>query len=86
MPDLTVLTPKQFALLSLLAASPGRVFSDEEIIDAVWPASAYADGKDVKQYVYLLRRRLSQTGGEGSEIIVNVPGFGYRLEPPLTRG
>lgn len=75
------LPPKQYALLSLLASEPGRVFSDREILSAVWPDSRYANSKDVKQHIYLLRRRLgkAQPGAEGA--IVNVPGFGYRLEP-----
>ena len=41
------LTPKEFALLELLASSPGRVFSPEEILDAVWQGSRFADGKNV---------------------------------------
>jgi DNA-binding winged helix-turn-helix (wHTH) protein len=74
------LPPKQYALLSLLASEPGRVFSDREILAAVWPDSRYANSKDVKQHVYLLRRRLGKVrpGAEGT--IVTVPGFGYRLE------
>lgn len=76
------LPPKQYALLRLLASEPGRVFSDREILAAVWPDSPYANSKDVKQHIYLLRRRLGKVrpGAEGA--IVNVPGFGYRLEPP----
>jgi len=84
------LSPKQFALLRLLASSPGRVFSDQEILKEVWPDSRYANSKDVKQYIYLLRQRLGrvQPGAEG--MIVTVPGFGYKLIPPdeaeLTQG
>lgn len=75
------LPPKQYALLRLLASEPGRVFSEREILAVVWPDSRYANSKDVKQHIYLLRRRLGkvQPGAEGA--IVNVPGFGYRLEP-----
>ncbi len=73
--ELIPLPPKQYALLRLLASKAGRVFSEKEILAAVWPDSAYADSKDVKQCVYLLRRRL----GKGGKMIVNVPGFGYKL-------
>ena len=72
------LPPKQYALLRLLASDAGRVFSEQEILAAVWPDSAYADSKDVKQCVYLLRRKL---GKEAGKMIVNVPGFGYKLAP-----
>lgn len=77
------LTPKQYALFHLLASDPGRVFSDKEILAAVWPTSSYADSKDVKQQVYLLRRRLTATCAEAAKMIVNVPGFGYKLVPPV---
>jgi hypothetical protein len=73
------LTPKQFALLSVLASEPGRVFAETEILEAAWPDSPYADARDIKQYVYLLRRRLAQIRTDGREAIVTVPGFGYRL-------
>lgn len=80
------LSPKQFLLLRLLASSPGKVFSDREILRAVWPDSRYANSKDVKQYIYLLRQRLGrvQPGAEG--MIVTVPGFGYKLVPPDEAG
>ena len=77
------LTPKQYALLHLLASDPGRVFSDKEILAAVWPTSSYADSKDVKQQVYLLRRRLTATCADAAKMIVNVPGFGYKLVVPV---
>lgn len=73
------LTPKQFALLELLAGQPGRVFSEREILEAAWPDSPYADSKDIKQYVYLVRRRLSEVDTNARDLIVTVPGFGYKL-------
>ena len=77
------LTPKQYMLLHLLASDAKRVFSDKEILKAVWPDSSYADSKDVKQQVYLLRRRLEKVHPDATKIIVNVPGFGYKLVPPI---
>lgn len=75
------LSPKLFAVLSLLVSDPGRVFSDREILSAVWPDSRYANAKDVKQHVYLLRKRLRQVRPGAEGMIVTVPGFGYRFEP-----
>lgn len=74
------LTPKEYALLSLLAEAPGKVFTEGEILAAVWPDSAYADARDIKQYVYLLRGKLAGVHPRGRDIIANVPGFGYRLD------
>lgn len=80
------LSPKQFALLRLLASSPGRVFSDREILKEVWPDSRYANSKDVKQYVYLVRQRLGRVRPGAEGMIVTVPGFGYKLIPPDEAG
>jgi DNA-binding winged helix-turn-helix (wHTH) protein len=77
------LTPKQYTLLALLASDVGRVFSEAEILKVVWSESDYADSKDVKQYIYLLRRRLAEADGKGGRLVVNAPGFGYKLEIPL---
>ena len=73
------LTPKQFALLEFLAERSDRVVSEKEIVDGVWAGSHYADSKDVKQYVYLVRKRLSKADPGGRDLITTVPGFGYRL-------
>jgi len=76
------LSPKQYALLLLLAREPGRVFSDGEILRELWPDSRYANSKDVKQYVYLLRRRLGEVVPGAEALIATVPGFGYKLLSP----
>ena len=73
------LTPKQYALLEFLAQRSGRVVSEKEIVEGVWTGSHYADSKDVKQYVYLVRKRLAKVDPSGRHLIVTVPGFGYRL-------
>ena len=76
------LTPKQLQLLCLLAGRPNHVFSDEEIVRTVWPASAYASSSDVKQCVYTLRRRFRAIHPQPAELIANVQGYGYRLAIP----
>jgi len=73
------LTPKQFALLEFLAQRLDRVVSEQEIVNGVWAGSHYADSKDVKQYVYLVRKRLAKADPGGRDLIATVPGFGYRL-------
>lgn len=76
------LTPKEFALLALLASSPGRVFSNQEILDVVWSDSRYADDKNVKQCIYSLRKKLRKEAPRWEKLIVTEPGFGYVLRPP----
>ncbi len=73
------LTPKQLSLLIQIARSPNRVFSDDELIAAIWSTSAYASAADVKQCVYTLRKRLAKACDDPSALIVNVQGYGYKL-------
>jgi len=75
------LTPKLFELLSVFAQSPGTVFSDDDLLRAVWSDSAYAASSDVKQHIYLLRRKFSEIHPCPKALIENVKGFGYRLVP-----
>ncbi|MEW5826000.1 MAG: response regulator transcription factor [Candidatus Bipolaricaulota bacterium] len=75
------LSPKEYALLSLLASSPGRVFSSREIVNCLWPGSkrrTYATEQDAQKYIYLLRRKI-EADASNPMIVVTVRGFGYRL-------
>jgi len=75
-------TPKMFELLAYLARNAGKTFSDADLLTALWTDAPYAASGDVKQCIYMLRRRLSATCSDPKRIIVNVKGFGYKLEPP----
>jgi DNA-binding response OmpR family regulator len=72
------LSPKEYKLLKLLASSPGRVFTTDEILTELWPESPYATGQDVQKYVYLLRRKL-ESDPKNPELVLTSRGFGYRL-------
>jgi len=74
------LSPKEYELASLLASEPGRVFSTREILEKVWSDGNSATDKDVKQYIYLLRKKL-EVDPEHPQVIVTVRGFGYKLIP-----
>jgi DNA-binding response OmpR family regulator len=78
------LSPKEFDLLRLLASRPGRVFSTEEILAAVWPDRGDAVAEDVKKYVHMLRGKIERDPSD-PRIIVTARGFGYRLAPPQER-
>src|SRR5262245_49593775 len=69
------LRPKTFALLSCLAANPGRLVSKDELIRAVWRGALVSDDVLV-QSVGELRRAL---GEKGTAIIRTVPRRGYRF-------
>jgi len=76
------LSPKEYELIRLLASEPGRVFSTHEILERVWPQGYTATAKDVKQYIYLLRKKL-EPDPKRPQLIVTVRGFGYKLSTHL---
>ena len=80
------LSPKEYELIRLLASEPDRVFSNQELLEKVWARSYGATAKDVKQYIYLLRKKLERDR-EQPPLIVTVRGFGYKFASrPAERG
>jgi DNA-binding response OmpR family regulator len=71
------LSPKEYELLRLLASEPGRVFTNEEIINSLWDGGR-ATSSDVKQYIYHLRNKIERDP-QVPQLIVNIKGFGYKL-------
>jgi DNA-binding response OmpR family regulator len=71
------LSPKEYELLKLLASDLNKVFSDEDIIQTLWPGGI-AVSNDVKRYIHLLRHKIEQDP-KNPERVVTVRGFGYRL-------
>ncbi|MGW1779520.1 response regulator [Streptomyces sp. NPDC002143] len=72
------LAPSEFRLLLTLSASPGRVFSRQELLEAVWEHSYYGDIRLVDACVKRLRGKLGELGGD-PRYIQTVRGFGYRF-------
>ena len=68
-------TTKEREILTLFLASPGKVFSRERILNAVWGASADPLTNVVDVYVGRLRKKLGSAG----YMIETVRGAGYRL-------
>ena len=67
------LTPSEFTVLSLLAESPGQVFSRTQIMERLWDSPHTGDGRAADVHISNLRRKV------GSERIVTVREFGYKL-------
>jgi len=74
------LAPKMFELLTFLARQRGKTFSDRDLLTALWSDAPYAASGDVKQCIYMLRKRLGVACADPKRIIANVKGFGYKLE------
>jgi two-component system response regulator BaeR len=71
------LTPVEFRLLGKLVAQPGRVFSRQQLMDALYRDHRIVSERTVDSHVKNLRRKLARVGPDP---IASVYGVGYRLE------
>ena len=71
-----VLTPKEWALLRMLALRPDHVHTRERLLDALYQWDSGSDSNTLEVFISRLRRKL------GGELIETVRGTGYRLAAP----
>lgn len=69
-------TPKEFELLTLLTAHPGRPFSREELLDRIWKDDLEVTDRTIDTHVQRLRKKL----GDRADAIQTVWGIGYRYQ------
>jgi two-component system phosphate regulon response regulator PhoB len=74
------LGPTEFRLLRHLLQHPGRVFSREQLLDAVWGHDVYVEPRTVDVHIRRLRKALN-TGPE-PDLIRTVRAAGYALDQP----
>jgi TolB-like protein/DNA-binding winged helix-turn-helix (wHTH) protein len=74
------LEPKAFSVLALLAGDPGRVFTRDEILDAVWGHRHVTPGV-LNRLMTLLRHALGEDA-QGARCLHTVHGIGYRFDLP----
>lgn len=72
------LTSKEFALLSLLASHPGRVFSREKLLEHVWGYDYYGDARTVDVHIRHLREKIEPEPAT-PQLILTVWGAGYKF-------
>ncbi|MDH3380931.1 MAG: winged helix-turn-helix domain-containing protein [Gammaproteobacteria bacterium] len=72
------LTRKEYELFIIFLVRAGDVVSPRELAIALWPFGNGADQVDVKQYIYLLRRKI-ESNPRKPRWIRTVRGFGYQL-------
>lgn len=73
------LTPTEFRLLSVFAERPGEAISQEELIRAVWGDNRKTSDSALRRYIWFLRQKIEPDAEEPARLL-NVRGFGYRLE------
>jgi two-component system response regulator ResD len=74
------LTHREFDLLLYLARNPGRAFSRNQLMDAVWQYAFYNDTSTVTVHIRRLRAKIEPDPSE-PRFIQTVWGVGYRFSP-----
>jgi len=72
--EVFVLAKKEFELLYLLAAQPGRVFLRNEILSQVWGNDVIVGDRTIDVHVRKIRVKL------GIDLITTVKGVGYKFD------
>jgi DNA-binding response OmpR family regulator len=74
------LTAREFDLLLHLASHPGRVFTRDQLMDAVWNATFFTDTSTVTVHVRRLRAKI-EPDPRAPRYIQTARGVGYRFTP-----
>ena len=81
--QLMTTTATEFRLLEYLARHPGRVFSRDHLLDAVWGDARFVTPRSVDVYVRRIREKIERDA-EDPRYLITVRGAGYRFE--LSKG
>ncbi|TAH43723.1 MAG: response regulator transcription factor [Bacteroidetes bacterium] len=65
---------KEFELLALIAAKPGKVFTREEILDRIWGSDVIVGDRTIDVHIRKLREKF------GDDMIKTVKGIGYKFD------
>jgi DNA-binding response OmpR family regulator len=79
--ELVVMTATEFRLLDYLARHPGRMFSRDHLLDAVWGDSRFVTPRSVDVYVRRIREKI-EADPETPRYLKTMRGAGYRFEIP----
>jgi DNA-binding response OmpR family regulator len=72
------LTYVEFEILHTLAANPGRVYTRQMLLEALWGGSDYREPRTIDVHVRHLREKLERNSQE-PQLILTVRGVGYRF-------
>ena len=74
-------TATEFRLLYHLASHAGKVFTRDQLLDAVWRDTSFVTPRSVDVYVRKLREKIERDP-ENPRYLKTVRGAGYRFEAP----
>lgn len=72
------LTPREYDILILLASSPNRVFTKEEVFESIWGIDSLGETSTIMVHINRLRAKIDKQF-QGEEYIDTVWGIGYRF-------
>jgi DNA-binding response OmpR family regulator len=72
-------TATEFRLLDYMARHPGRVFTRDQLLDAVWRDTQFVTPRSVDVYVRRIREKIERDP-ESPRMLKTVRGAGYRFE------
>lgn len=75
----TEVTATEFRLLHFLASHPGRVFTRDQVLDAVWRDMSFVTPRSVDVYIRRLREKIERDP-EDPRYLKTVRGAGYKFE------
>jgi DNA-binding response OmpR family regulator len=73
------LSKREYELLKLLATNAGHVLTKDVIYEHIWGPDSTADPENIKEYIHMLRKKLSTCGEE--RMIHALRFIGYVLKP-----
>lgn len=76
------LGPTEYRLLRHFLENPKRVYSREQLLDAVWGPDIVVEARTVDVHIRRLRKALNSENG--ADLIRTVRSAGYALEKPLS--
>jgi two-component system phosphate regulon response regulator PhoB len=79
--ELVTTTATEFRLLDYLARHPGRVFSRDHLLDAVWGDARFVTPRSVDVYVRRIREKI-EADPETPRFLKTMRGAGYRFDLP----
>ncbi len=77
--EVVMTTATEFRLLDYLARHPGRVFSRDQLLDAVWGDARFVTPRSVDVYVRRIREKI-EDDAEAPRYLKTMRGAGYRFE------
>src|SRR5580700_7333498 len=79
--DRVPLAPKAFDVLAYLVKHPGRLVTQDEILEALW-SETYVNPEVLRKYILEVRKTLGDRP-DNPEFIETVPKRGYRFVAPV---